>query len=191
MRAVLRPDGSSGAAEIAGDGGTMKTAAMLKHLMLGLPRLKLAVAESMTAGRLQALIAAESGASEFFLGGITAYTLEQKVRHLGVSRELAAPVDCVSAEVAWQMARGACALFGADVAVATTGYAEPASLHGFAEPGVYWALCHRLPDGSEARCEGIIRLAGADRTGAQERAAQAAYLALAGYLEGWRREVRD
>lgn len=160
---------------------------MLKHLMLDTPRLTLAVAESMTAGRLQAAIAAESGASEFFLGGITAYTLEQKVRHLGVNRAEAAPVDCVSAEVAWQMARGACALFGADVAVATTGYAEPAPARGFAEPGVYWALCHRLAGGDEARREGVVRLAGTTRTEAQERAAAAVHAALVEYLEGWRR----
>ena len=73
---------------------------MLKHLLSGPPALQLAVAESMTGGRLQALITAESGASAFFLGGLTAYTLAQKIRHLGVAREIAEPVDCVSAEVA-------------------------------------------------------------------------------------------
>jgi len=180
----------AGAAEIAGGEGVMETAPMLKHLMSGTPALKLAVAESMTAGRLQALVAAESGASEFFLGGITAYTLAQKVRHLGVSREAAEPVECVSDEVARQMARGACALFGADVAVATTGYAEPAPARGFAEPGVFWALFHRLPGGGEALREGFVPLAGAGRTGAQERAAAAVYAALGLYLDDWRREAR-
>ena len=163
---------------------------MLKHLMAGNPPLTLAVAESMTAGHLQATIAAESGASEFFLGGITAYTLEQKVRQLGVAREAAAPVDCVSAEVAWQMARGACRLFGADVAVATTGYAEPAPACGFVHPGVHWALCHRLPDGGEARREGFLGLDGLGRTEAQRRAAAAVYAALVEYLEIWRRSER-
>jgi len=172
--------------EIARGGGMAEALPMLKHLMLGLPRLRLAVAESMTGGRLQALVVAESGASEFFLGGITAYTLEQKVRHLGVSRAVAEPVDCVSAEVAWQMARGACVLFGADVAVATTGYAEPVPAKGFAEPGVFWALCHRLPGGVEVRREAFVALEGAARTAAQARAAAAAYAALEDYLESWR-----
>jgi len=159
---------------------------MLKQLMLGPPRMRLAVAESMTAGRLQALIAAESGASEFFAGGITAYTIEQKVRHLGVSRDTAVPVNCVSAEVAWQMARGACALFGVEVAVATTGYAEAAPANGFPEAGLFWALCHRLPDNREIRREARLTLSAASRVEAQARGAEAAYRALVAYLHQWR-----
>ncbi|HQF39340.1 MAG TPA: CinA family protein [Opitutaceae bacterium] len=159
---------------------------MLKRLMLSTPRLRLAVAESMTAGHLQALIAAEAGASEFFAGGITAYTIEQKVRHLGVDRAEAAPVDCVSAAVAWQMARGACALFGAEVAVATTGYAEAAPARGFPEAGLFWALCHRLPDNREIRREARLALPAATRGEAQARGAEAAYLALVAHLQQWR-----
>lgn len=159
---------------------------MLKHLMAGPPPLTLAVAESLTGGRLQALVTAESGASAFFLGGLTAYTTIQKVRHLGVNRETATAVDSVSAEVAWQMARGACALFGADVAIATTGYAEPAPANGFPAPGFHWALCHRLADNRETRREGFLVLAGPERGENQRRAAAAAYAALAAYLEEYR-----
>ena len=100
-------------------------AAELKPLLLREPRLTLAVAESLTCGHLQARVGAVSGASEYFLGGVTAYSLEQKMKLLGVERAAAEPVNSVSAAVAEQMARGVCALFGADVAVATTGYAEP------------------------------------------------------------------
>jgi len=49
----------------------METGTELKDLMLRPPRLTLAVAESLTSGRLQARIGAISGASDFFLGGIT------------------------------------------------------------------------------------------------------------------------
>ncbi len=161
---------------------------MLKHLLSGPPALQLAVAESMTGGRLQALITAESGASAFFLGGLTAYTLAQKIRHLGVAREIAEPVDCVSAEVALQMARGAGAFFGADLAMATTGYAEPNPDRGFPTPGVHWALCHRLPDNREVHRAGFLALAGASREQAQQRAARAAYAALTAYLETLRGE---
>ena len=98
----------------------------LKELMLQPARRTLAVAESLTCGRVQARIGAISGASEFFLGGITAYTLDQKVKHLGVDRAVAAPVNSVAAAVAEQMARGVCALFGSELGLATTGYAEPA-----------------------------------------------------------------
>ena len=86
---------------------------------------QLCVAESVTVGRLQALLGSVSGASDFFVGGITTYNLEQKVRHLGVAREEAERTDCVSPLVCQQMARGACALFDAPIAIATTGYAEP------------------------------------------------------------------
>ncbi len=159
---------------------------MLRQLLAGPPPLRLAVAESMTGGRVQALLTAEAGASEFFLGGITAYALAQKVRHLGVERRAAEAVDGVSAEVARQMARGACALFEADIAVATTGYAEPAPARGFGEPGVYWALHHRRPDGGEGRREGFLSLAGCDRAAAQERAAREVVAALAAYVRQWR-----
>src|SRR5205085_7030028 len=96
----------------------------LKSLMLGKPRLTLAVAESLTSGHVQSGVGAISGASNFFLGGITAYSLEEKVNLLGVDRRAARKVDCVSAEVAREMARGVCRVFGSELGVATTGYAE-------------------------------------------------------------------
>src|ERR1035438_10904040 len=91
----------------------------LKGLMLRGPRLSLAVAESVTCRRLQARIGAIPGASEFFLGGMTAYSLDQKVRHLGVDRAGAEAVNSVSGRVAEQRVRRACVLFGADVGVST------------------------------------------------------------------------
>jgi nicotinamide-nucleotide amidase len=108
------------------------------------PALRLAVAESLTGGRVQAAITAVSGASEFFLGGVTAYSIDQKVKVLGVKRAAATSVNGVSAEVAAQMAQGAVRLFGADIAVATTGYAERATLHHVDEAFAYWAIAHRL-----------------------------------------------
>ena len=105
----------------------MSAAALaLRARLLGPPGRTLAVAESLTGGRLQALITGVSGASGYFLGGVTAYTIPQKARLLGVDAAHAAEVDAFSARVAAEMACGACRLFGADVGVATTGYAEPA-----------------------------------------------------------------
>lgn len=119
----------------------------LKELMLRDPRLTLAVAESLTSGHVQARIGSIPGASNFFLGGLTAYTLEQKVRHLGVDRAAAVAVDCVSAQVAEQMARGVAILFGADLGLATTGYAEPAPAQDVAVPYAWWALAHHTEAG--------------------------------------------
>lgn len=119
----------------------------IKELFLREPKLTLAVAESLTCGNLQAHIGRVSGASGFFLGGVTAYTIEQKVKLLGVDRASAAATNCVSAAVAEQMARGAAELFGADVALATTGYAEPSLEQGVPVPFAWWALAHRRMDG--------------------------------------------
>ncbi len=115
----------------------------LKELMLREPRQTLAVAESLTCGSVQAYIGRISGASEFFFGGITAYSLEQKVKLLGVNRDEAKKVNCVSAEIAEQMARGVASSFGADLALATTGYAEPSEEHDVAVPFAWWALAQR------------------------------------------------
>jgi|GEM_PF-465253 len=107
------------------------------------PAAALAVAESLTCGRVQAAIGAVSGASQFFLGGVTAYTGAQKVALLGVSHAEGESVNWVSASVAEQMARGAARLFGSDFALATTGYAEPAPERGVHEPFAWWALAQR------------------------------------------------
>ena len=164
----------------------MPPEAELKPLMLRAPRLTLAVAESLTCGHVQARIGAVSGASEYFLGGLTAYSLEQKVRHLGVNRAHARRVNCVSQRVAVEMAQGAGALFGADLAVATTGYAEPSPVDGIRAPMAWWALCHRKRGGQAVVISGQVELPGARRVAAQEAVAREVLAALVAYL----REVR-
>ena len=164
----------------------MDTGQELKRLMLAPPRLTLAVAESVTCGRLQARIGAISGASEFFLGGITAYTIAQKVRHLGVDRALAETVNAVSPEIAAQMARGACAFFGSDLALSTTGYAEPVLARGVTHPLAFWALAHRRADNTVVMHEGRVVRPGAARVEMQEAVADAALAALVSYM----REIR-
>jgi nicotinamide-nucleotide amidase len=149
----------------------------LKALMMAEPRRTLAVAESLTCGRLQALIGAISGASNFFLGGVTAYSLEQKVNLLRVDRAEAQASNCVSEKVARQMARGACVLFGADVGVATTGYAESSTEQGVRDPYAWWAVCYGAAN-SPVVTTGRVSLPGLARVEVQERVAQAAYDAL-------------
>ena len=160
--------------------------AELKRLLLRAPRLTLAVAESLTCGHVQARIGTVSGASEYFLGGITAYSLAQKVRHLGVNRAHARRVNCVSQRVAVEMAQGACALFGADLAVATTGYAEPSRADGIRAPMAWWALCHQKRQGRAVVISGQVEMPGATRGQAQERVTREVLGALVAYL----RELR-
>ncbi len=156
--------------------------AELKTLMLRAPVLKLAVAESLTCGHLQAMIGRISGASEFFLGGITAYALEQKVRHLGVNRLAAARVHGVSATVAEEMARGACRMFGSDLGVATTGHAEPSAADGVVNPFAWWALAHRRGTRCVMLRSGRVEYPGARRVAAQKKVAEAVFAALLAYL---------
>lgn len=101
----------------------MKSLNILKAYMIS-NRMSLAVAESLTCGNVQALIGRVSGASGFFQGGLTAYNIDQKVKHLVVDRVHAASVDCVSEQVALEMAKGVTLLFNSDIGVGTTGYAE-------------------------------------------------------------------
>jgi nicotinamide-nucleotide amidase len=162
----------------------MEPEVVLKKLLARSPRLKLAVAESLTAGHVQARIAAVSGASAYFLGGITAYTIRQKVKQLGVNRAHARRVNCVSQRVAVEMAQGACALFGADLAVATTGYAEPGPADGIKMPMAWWALCHRGLGGRAVIVSGQLELPGAARVQVQERVAREVLSELVAYLRG-------
>jgi nicotinamide-nucleotide amidase len=164
----------------------MDRAAELKKLILARPALTLAVAESLTAGHVQAQVTAVSGASDFFLGGITAYSLDQKVKLLGVNRAHARKAACVSQRVAAEMALGVTKLFGSDLGVATTGYAESSPAAGIKAPMAWWAICHRLKGGRLALHSGTIELPGASRTEAQARIAADVIGMLVAYLGSWR-----
>jgi nicotinamide-nucleotide amidase len=160
----------------------------LKSLMLRAPRLTLAAAESLTCGHVQAKVGEISGASDFFLGGITAYSLEQKVRHLRVKRAAAERVNCVSEQVAEEMARGASKLFGSDLGVATTGYAEPSAEDGVRDPFAWWALAHRAGTGAQFVTvrSGRVECPGAKRIMAQKMVAEAVLAELLAYLREFR-----
>ncbi|NYI41799.1 CinA family protein [Demequina lutea] len=94
----------------------------------------LATAESLTGGAVCEALVSVAGASAVVRGGIVAYHTEVKVGALGVSTLLIEREGPVAHSVAIAMARGALRLFGADVAVATTGVAGPEP-HGGREPG--------------------------------------------------------
>lgn len=83
----------------------------------------IAVAESVTAGFLQAAFSTVPDAAKFFHGGITAYNLGQKYRHLLVNPIHAEDCNCVSGEVAATMAAEVCRLFSSQWGIAITGYA--------------------------------------------------------------------
>ncbi len=83
----------------------------------------IAIAESVTSGLLQNAFSNCENASDFFEGGITAYTIDQKVNLLHINKEEAEAVDCVSQKIANDMARNIATLFGTKWGVGITGYA--------------------------------------------------------------------
>jgi PncC family amidohydrolase len=101
---------------------------------------KVSVAESVTSGLLQAALASADTALKFFEGGITAYNIDQKVKHLHIDRQKGEECNCVSEETAAEMATGACRLFGTDWGIAVTGYATTVPESGF-KLFAFYAIC--------------------------------------------------
>ena len=85
----------------------------------------ISVAESVSSGLLQLCFSQGKDASEFFQGGMTVYTLNQKVKHLNVDEEEASQFNCVSPHIAETMALNVAKKFESNWSVAITGYANP------------------------------------------------------------------
>jgi PncC family amidohydrolase len=86
---------------------------------------RLAVAESCTGGLIGHRITNISGSSTYYLGSITAYAYEAKVRLLGVSWDTLEKYGAVSEETIQQMALGVRRALTADVGLAVSGIAGP------------------------------------------------------------------
>ena len=93
--------------------------------LLNLHNLKLSVAESCSAGGISSRICSISGSSNYFLGGIVAYSNQSKIRDVGVSENSIKNFTEVSKEVALQMSKGISKKFNSDFSISTTGYAGP------------------------------------------------------------------
>ena len=89
-----------------------------------------ATAESLTGGRLAALLTGAPGASDVYVGGVVTYATGLKASLLGVSEQLIAEHGVVSSACAQAMAAGVRTLTGATYGVATTGVAGPSSQEG-------------------------------------------------------------
>jgi PncC family amidohydrolase len=118
-----------------------------------------ATAESLTGGRLAALLTAVPGASRSYVGGVVAYATSVKQDVLGVPAALVETYGVISAECATARARGAAGLTGATWGIGTTGVAgpdgqeghPPGTVHvGLVGPGVSTALALELVGGREA-----------------------------------------
>ena len=100
--------------------------------------LTIGTAESCTGGRISEAIIAIPGSSDYYKGGIVAYTDEVKVKLLGVSSEVLEEQTAVSEEVAREMVVGTLNAIGVDFAIASTGYAGPGGGTKEAPVGTIW-----------------------------------------------------
>jgi len=103
----------------------------------------LGVAESVTSGHLQAAFSLATDASKFFQGGITAYNLGQKSRHLHVNPIHATACNSVSDLIADQMAIHALSLFSSDWSIGITGYASPLPELGIKDLFAFYSIAFR------------------------------------------------
>lgn len=97
---------------------------IIKKKLIGVNQ-KVSVAESVTAGFLQAAIASADHALQFFEGGITVYNINQKVHHVHIDRKKGEECNCTSEQTANEMAIGVSRLFKTDWGISITGYATP------------------------------------------------------------------
>lgn len=100
----------------------------------------IAVAESVTAGHLQAALSQAENAACIFQGGMTVYNLGQKARHLHVDPIEAEANNCVSEAISKRMAISVAALFMSDYGIGITGYAAPVPEKGIEDLFAYYAI---------------------------------------------------
>jgi nicotinamide-nucleotide amidase len=88
-------------------------------------RMTLAVAESCTGGLLGKMITDVPGSSDYFLGGVIAYSNELKMKLLSVPQIILEKYGAVSKECASYMAEGVIQSLGANIGISITGVAGP------------------------------------------------------------------
>jgi nicotinamide-nucleotide amidase len=103
----------------------------------------IAVAESVTSGHLQAALSSGKDASKFYQGGLTAYNAGQKCRHLNIEPIAALDNDCVTEQVACEMAVQVTDLFISDYGIAITGYANTVPEKNINSLHAFFAISHR------------------------------------------------
>jgi nicotinamide-nucleotide amidase len=117
----------------------------------------IAVAESCTGGLMAARLTERPGASEYFVGGVVAYSNEAKSALVAVAPELLERHGAVSTEVAGALAAGARERFGASVGVGITGIAGPG---GGTEEKPVGFVCFSVSGPGERRLTRSARLPG-------------------------------
>jgi PncC family amidohydrolase len=136
-----------------------------------------ATAESATSGRIADRLTDVPGASDYFRGGIVAYSNEAKRRLLRVKASSLRSYGAVSPQVACEMAEGARWALHTAIAVSDTGIAGPGGATTGKPVGLFY-LAIASPEGSKARSFTFV----GDRMSNKEAALEAALTLLRDYL---------
>jgi nicotinamide-nucleotide amidase len=161
---------------VYGEGGSDLAAVVLD--LCRAEGLRLAVAESCTAGMLGARITAIPGSSDVFVGGVLAYDNSAKIEMLGVERSDLETHGAVSEAVAAAMARAVRLRLSADIGISITGIAGPGGGTPEKPVGTVWIALDGRINGTRG-----LRLIG-DRAEIRQRSVQAA-------LDYVRRELQN
>lgn len=125
-------------------------AELADSLFLG--RRQLVTAESCTGGWVAKACTDRPGSSQWFRGGVVAYTNDLKVALLGVQPRTLAVHGAVSEATVREMATGALERLGGDIAVAVSGIAGPDGGTPDKPVGTVWfAWAERTPSGRAVR----------------------------------------
>ena len=119
---------------------------------------RIAVAESCTGGMVGGRITDVSGSSEYFAGGVIAYSNSLKTALLGVPSRLIEDNGAVSEAVARAMAEGIVRIAGVQVGLSVTGVAGPGSSENKPPGTVHVAV--KTPERIESK---ILSLSGSRR----------------------------
>jgi nicotinamide-nucleotide amidase len=98
----------------------------------------LALAESCTGGLISHRITGIAGSSAYYLGGVTSYANEVKMKLLGVGATTLEKYGAVSRETALEMSRGIRERTGADFGLSVTGVAGPSGGTAEKPVGTVW-----------------------------------------------------
>lgn len=142
---------------------------------------RLAVAESCTGGLIGNLITNIAGSSTYYVGSVTAYAYEAKVRLLGVKWETLEKFGAVSEETVLEMARGVRLALAADIGISVSGIAGPGGGTPEKPVGLTWI---GLSDPTTEKAWRNIWQG--DRIAIKTQAAQAALQLLADHLRNLR-----
>jgi PncC family amidohydrolase len=139
--------------------------------------LRLAVAESCTGGLIGHRLTNVPGSSTYYMGSVTAYAYEAKVRLLGVHWETLEKHGAVSQETVLEMALGVRRALAADIGLSVSGIAGPGGGTPEKPVGTTW-----IGLSAAGADEAWLHHWPGDRLAVKEQSAEQALRLLAGYL---------